>query len=420
MPVDIIVGLQWGDEGKGKIVDILAPSYQIVARYQGGPNAGHTLVINQKKFVFHTLPSGVVQPHAINVLGAGMVIDPVILRQEIEKLSEENIDIKGRLKISRNAHLILPTHRLLDRFYEFRKGENKIGSTLKGISPAYQDKYGRSGLVAGDILKNDFSRKYQLLKQLHLEILGDFENPEPDYEDKWLEAIEFLKNLEISDTELYLNRELAKGANVLAEGAQGALLDINFGSYPFVTSSNTISSGACVGLGIAPLYVRKIFGVFKAYATRVGEGPFITEQKNKDGEKLRDIGREYGSTTGRPRRCGWLDLVALNYAIIINGVTDLAITKSDVLDSHEYINICTQYKNQENQLIEYSDIPFTSKVSPVYQTFKGWQMDISNCHSLNELPAGFIEYINFIRDTLHSKISVISTGPDRNQTILLP
>ena len=418
MPLDIIVGLQLGDEGKGKIVDILAPDYKIVARYQGGPNAGHTLVINNKKFVFHTLPSGVVHSNMINVLGAGMVIDPVILKKEIDELQKQNISIEGRLKISRNAHLILPTHRLLDKFYEYEKGINKIGSTLKGISPAYQDKYSRSGIKTGEILKKDFKDQFQFLKKQHMNILGSVENDEPGYEEEWHNAINFLKTIGFSDTERYLNNELANGTNILAEGAQGTLLDINFGTFPFVTSSNTISSGACIGLGISPIYVKKIYGVFKAYTTRVGAGPFLTEQINAEGDKLRDIGMEYGSTTGRPRRCGWLDLVALKYAIMLNGINRLVITKSDVLSDLDEIKICTNYLNEKGLSVDYSDIDYCEQVTPEYQTFNSWKQDLRNFSTDTLLPTEFKSYINFIEKYLNLHISIISTGPDRNQTII--
>jgi adenylosuccinate synthase len=419
MPVDVIVGLQWGDEGKGKIVDILAPNYKIIARYQGGPNAGHTLVIKGKKYVFHTLPSGVIHENAINVLGSGMVIDPIVLKEEIEKLQKENISLEGRLLISKNLHLILPTHKLLDAWFEKLNESKKIGSTLKGIGPSYQDKYGRRGIRSRDIFSSRFDEKYKDLKEFHLNIMSSYDNDHlTEIENKWFEAVDYMKTLEIIDAEQYLNDELENGTFILAEGAQGTLLDVNFGSYPYVTSSNTISSSSCVGLGIAPQHIRYTYGVFKAYTTRVGEGPFLTEQINEIGKKLMETGFEYGSTTGRPRRCGWLDLVALKYACMLNGVNKLIITKSDVLNCIDTINICTDYQDQNGKNILFGDHEDLVNLKLKYQEFSSWTTDISSILDYNKLPETFKHYLEFIESKLGKKIDIVSVGPDRKQTIL--
>jgi len=420
MPVDILVGLQWGDEGKGKIVDILSPQYKYIARFQGGPNAGHTLVINDKKFVFHTLPSGVIQPETINVIGSGMVVNPITLKKEIETLYHENIDIDSRIIISQQSHLILPTHIFLDMFYEYLKGEKKVGSTLRGIGPTYQDKIARVGLRFIDVLSKDFERKYELLKERHLNIMQNYDfdnNLLISLEKEWFDAVEFLRKFNISDTEIILNNAISENQCILAEGAQGTLLDINFGTFPYVTSSSTLSSGCCTGLGIAPKNIRKVFGVFKAYTTRVGEGPFVTELKDKTGELLMTKGNEYGSTTGRPRRCGWLDLVGLKYAVMLNGATDLIITKSDVLSGIDELKACISYKNTAGEDLRYSD-QYLNTVIPEYRNIKSWSDDISKTTEYDHLPKEFQSFIAFIESEVLSTVKMISVGPERNQTII--
>jgi len=417
MSVDILVGLQWGDEGKGKIIDILCPSYDIIARFQGGPNAGHTLVIQGKKYVFHTLPSGIIHPNSLNVLGSGMVIDPVILKKEIDMVCAENINIDNRIIISRNAHLILPSHRMLDSIYEEHKGNKKIGSTLKGIGPSYQDKIARVGLRLGDIFNKNFKDDYKRIKQIHFNLLNEERRIQIEEEEsKWFEAIDFISSLKIINTEQYLNDQLTKGVKILAEGAQGTLLDINYGTYPYVTSSTTISAGACTGLGIPPTKIKHIYGVFKAYTTRVGEGPFITEQNNEIGQLLMKEGFEYGSTTGRERRCGWLDLVALQYAIIINGVNKLIITKSDVLSCLDTISICTKYVDSSDNEISYADHKEDSL--PFYRQFPGWKEKISGIDTYEKLPSELKAYLRYIETKLGKEIWMISTGADRNQTLI--
>ncbi len=421
MPVDILVGLQWGDEGKGKIVDILSPEYDIVARFQGGPNAGHTLVIGDNKFIFHTMPSGVIHEKTYNVLGPGMVINPVTFKEEAQVLENHQIDFKDRILISRNAHLILPSQIHLDKYYEWKKDENKVGSTLRGIGPAYQDKYGRTGLRMVDLLKPGFKEKYDLLKSWHFEITRNFDFDRGAFdqaEKEWFEALNFIRQFSIVDTEVYLNDELNADKNILAEGAQGTLLDINFGTYPYVTSSNTISSGCCVGLGIAPQQIRKVFGVFKAYTTRVGEGPFFTELHDETGKLLRDNGCEYGATTGRPRRCGWLDLVGLKQSIMLNGVTDLVITKADVLSGMPVIKACTEYLDEKGTKVNYSDHELT-KISPHYESLDSWEEDISEVKEYSGLPVKFKDYLSYIEQYTGVRISVISLGPKRRQTIRL-
>ncbi len=419
--MDVLVGAQWGDEGKGKIIDILSPKYKIVARFQGGPNAGHTLVINDKKFIFHTLPSGIIQPNTINILGSGMVINPVILREEIDLLKKENISYENRIYISQNAHLILPTHKLLDKYFEFLKKEKKIGSTLRGIGPTYQDKIARVGLRFADVISIDFKGKYISLKSKHLNVLNDFQYDTRQLtkdEEEWFEAIEFLRSFKITDTELYLNEQENKGTKILAEGAQGSLLDINFGTYPFVTSSNTLSSGACNGLGIPPQKIDRVFGVFKAYTTRVGEGPFATELFDEDGEKLRKNGHEFGSTTGRPRRCGWLDIPALNYTAMLNGVTDLIITKADVFCGFDKIKTCAGYQNINGIELSYPDIYNCTDIIPKHIEHHGWAKDVSSIKNFEELPLEFKNYISFIEENTQKRISIVSVGPERLQTIM--
>jgi adenylosuccinate synthase len=427
MKVDVLLGLQWGDEGKGKIVDVLTPHYDIIARFQGGPNAGHTLEFDGIKHVLHTIPSGIFHPDKINVIGNGVVIDPVILYKEIKKLSERNVDVTKNLLISRKAHLILPTHRLLDAANEAYKGNSKIGSTLKGIGPAYADKVSRNGLRIGDAEKNNFRNLYELLKEKHL---GLIENLHFDYskylidgylfdiyETKWFEAIEVIKTIQHIDSEIYIHSRLKENKAVLAEGAQGSLLDIDFGTYPFVTSSNTVCAGVCTGLGISPKEIGEVFGIFKAYCTRVGSGPFPTELFDETGEKLRKLGNEYGSTTGRPRRCGWMDLPALKYSIMLNGVSRLIMMKADVLGSFNKINICTHY-NYKGSKIDY--IPFEinpGELTLVYHEIKGWNKAIDNISEYNKLPDELKKYIDFIEKAVQVPVSFVSTGPDRTQTI---
>jgi adenylosuccinate synthase len=421
MAVDILLGLQWGDEGKGKIVDVFTQKYDIIARFQGGPNAGHTLEFDNRKHVLHTIPSGIFHEGSINVIGNGVVIDPIIFRKEIEKLKDTDSQVVKRLKISRKAHLILPTHRALDAASEHAKGKLKIGSTLKGIGPTYMDKTGRNGLRVGDAELADFTELYQALKQKHLDILShyDFEFPLASIEAEWLEAINFLKTIEFIDSEHFLNEQLRKGRNILAEGAQGSLLDIDFGTYPFVTSSTTTAAGACTGLGIAPGQIREVFGIFKAYSTRVGSGPFPTELFDEAGKLLGERGREFGSTTGRARRCGWLDLPALKYAITINGVTKLIMMKADVLSGFDEIKVCTAYRYQGKEI---THLPYKiddSLIEPIYRTMPGWHEDVTGVTTPAEFPENLRLYINWLEMELGIPISVVSLGPDRKQTIYL-
>lgn len=425
--IDVLLGLQWGDEGKGKIVDVLTPEYDIIARFQGGPNAGHTLEFNGIKHVLHTIPSGIFHENKINVIGNGVLIDLYIFNKEIDKLSERNIDASKNLKISKKAHLILPSHRLLDAVYEKAKGNSKIGSTLKGIGPAYTDRTARNGLRIGDTQRSDFSERYNYLKKLHFEIIKNHQSnaeeliienmPFSEYEEKWLSVINKLKNFDLIDSEYFINNALKNNQSILAEGAQGSLLDIDFGSYPYVTSSNTITAGVCTGLGVSPDKIGKVLGVFKAYCTRVGSGPFPTELFDKDGEKIRETGREFGSTTGRPRRCGWLDLPALNYAIMLNGVTELIVTKIDVLNSFEELKICKSY-NFKNNIIDF--IPFEAEESaliPNYEEISGWNSNINEIMTYNQFPEKLKNYITYIENNVNIPISIVSNGPDRTKTI---
>ncbi|GIV28783.1 MAG: adenylosuccinate synthetase [Bacteroidia bacterium] len=419
--VDVLLGLQWGDEGKGKLVDILSPSYDIIARFQGGPNAGHTLIFNGKKHVLHTIPSGIFREEIINLIGNGVVIDPVILMHEIQKIEAEGIEVKNRLILSKRAHLITPSHRWLDAASEAIKGKNKIGSTLKGIGPTYMDKTGRNGLRIGDIEQNNFKEKFDQLYQKHLQLLKFYNWTEIKEEQiqEWFKSIEFLKQLQIVDGEHYINDALSKGKKVLAEGAQGTLLDIDFGTYPFVTSSNTITAGACTGLGIAPNKIGSVYGIFKAYCTRVGSGPFPTELKDELGDSIRNVGKEFGSTTGRPRRVGWLDLPALKYAIQLDGVSELVMMKADVLSQLETIKVCTHY-HYNNHVIDYLPYDISAdNVTPIYQDLKGWQKDISECKSKRQLPKALLKYIDFIQENVGVKISYLSVGPDREQIVKL-
>jgi len=419
MKADVLLGLQWGDEGKGKIVDVLTPDYDIIARFQGGPNAGHTLEFNGIKHVLHTIPSGIFHPTAINIVGNGVVIDPVIFKKEIEALSKLGVDVKSKLLISKRAHLILPTHRLIDAASEAAKGKNKIGSTLKGIGPTYMDKTGRNGLRIGDIETNEFREKYDTLVEKHKQLLSfyNFEYNLAELEPDWFAAIEALKELQFVETEHYLNTAMQTGKRVLAEGAQGSLLDIDFGSYPFVTSSNTICAGACNGLGIAPNKIGNVIGIFKAYCTRVGSGPFPTELDNEVGEQIRKVGREFGATTGRPRRTGWLDIPALKYAVMINGVTELMMMKADILSEFENIEICTHY-NYNGQVIDY--LPYNidpNYLKPITTTVKGWNKDLTALDNKEAMPKELIDYVRFIEKAVNTPISIVSVGPDRKQTI---
>lgn len=419
MHVNILLGLQWGDEGKGKIVDYLADKYDVIARFQGGPNAGHTLVIDGVKTVLHTVPSGILKDRPVNVIGNGVVIDPVTLKKEIEQLSAKGIDINKRLFISKKAHLILPTHKILDAASEAAKGKEKIGSTLRGISPTYMDKTGRNGLRVGDVISSNFRTIYERIKEKHLHLLTiyNFEYSLEESEKTWFEAIEFLRSLNLIDSEYYLNDALSKGKTILAEGAQGTMLDIDFGTYPFVTSSNTITSGACNGLGIPPTKVKEVIGIAKAYATRVGSGPFPTELDNDMGERIRQIGGEFGATTGRPRRTGWIDLPALKYAVMINGVTQIAMTKSDVLNDFETIEACTEYEINGKKTTE---IPYDIcdvKINPVYHKLCGWKTDLRNFSSYDDLPETFLGYLQFIEEYLGTEVTMISTGPERERLL---
>lgn len=419
--VDILLGLQWGDEGKGKIVDVLTRQYDLIARFQGGPNAGHTLEFEGHKHVLHTIPSGIFHSEAMNVVGNGVVIDPVIFCREIEELKKIEPACVDRLVISRKAHLILPTHRLLDAASEQAKGKNKIGSTLKGIGPTYMDKTGRNGLRVGDIEMDDFNDRYNQLKEKHQRMLASFGADEvsKEMESGWMKAIEQMRGMQLLDSEEFVHSALENDQKILAEGAQGALLDIDFGTYPFVTSSTTTAAGACTGLGIAPNRIGKVFGIFKAYCTRVGSGPFPSELLDETGEMLREAGREFGSTTGRPRRCGWLDLPALRYAIKINGVTELIMMKADVLDTLDQIGVCTAYTYKGKKV---SHLPYRVEedwVQPIYEMLPGWKTELTGMTEKEALPAALTDYIKFIEEFVGIPVSMVSVGPDRTQTIRL-
>ena len=418
MKVDVILGLQWGDEGKGKVVDVLTPNYEIVARFQGGPNAGHTLEFEGQKYILKSIPSGIFQPGKINVIGNGVVIDPALFKQEVEALEASGHMLTDRLYISKKAHLILSTHRLLDAASEKAMGDAKIGTTGRGIGPTYTDKVSRSGLRVGDLFHN-FEEKYRQAVQRHKEKLqpSDWESVLPGLEEQWFAGIEKMKTFQIIESEHFINKHLAKGGRVLAEGAQGSMLDIDFGSYPFVTSSNTVCAGACTGLGIAPRMIGEVYGIFKAYCTRVGSGPFPTELFDEDGQQLRDQGREYGSVTGRPRRCGWIDLVALRYTVMLNGVTKLVMMKSDVLDNFDTIKACVAY-NIHGETTE--DLPFdiSEGIEPEYVELPGWKTNMSTMQSEDEFPEEFNNYISFLEEELGVPIAIVSLGPDRAQTII--
>jgi adenylosuccinate synthase len=419
--IDLLLGLQWGDEGKGKIVDVLTKKYDVIARFQGGPNAGHTLEFEGHKHVLHTIPSGIFHDGAVNLVGNGVVIDPVIFKKELQKLEPYKLNLTNRLLISRKAHIILPTHRLLDQASEAAKGSAKIGSTLKGIGPTYMDKTGRNGIRIGDIEAPDWKEKYRALTDKHLQMIEnykvsvDFDLAQLEHE--FFDAVETLKTLEFIDSEHYLEQQQRSGKRILAEGAQGSLLDIDFGTYPFVTSSNTTAAGACTGLGIAPNRIENVIGIFKAYTTRVGSGPFPTELFDADGETLGRVGNEFGATTGRARRCGWLDLVALKYAITVNGVTELNMMKADVLSGFETIKVCTHYK-YKGELTDHLPFDIDAKyVEPVYKTLKGWNADLTGLRSIDQLPKELERYIHYLEEALQVPITIVSVGPDRSQTL---
>ena len=422
MAVDLLLGLQWGDEGKGKIVDVLTKNYDIIARFQGGPNAGHTLIFDGNKHVLHTIPSGIFHKSALNVVGNGVVIDPVIFKKELENLDKHTIDYTSKLFISRKAHLILPTHRLLDAASETSKGKAKIGSTLKGIGPTYMDKTGRNGMRVGDLELDDWKKRYDALTEKHLKMLNffdvDIQFDLKELEREFIDGIEKLKTLKFIDSEEFLNTAIKEGKSILAEGAQGSLLDIDFGTYPFVTSSNTTAAGACTGLGIAPNKIGDVFGIFKAYTTRVGSGPFPTELFDKDGQTMAKVGNEFGATTGRPRRCGWLDLVALKYAVQVNGVTQLMMMKGDVLSGFDSLKVCTSYSYKGKKI---THLPYNiepENVTPIFTEFKGWESDLTKMTTNDELPQSLLDYISFIEKETEVPIKIISVGPDRKQTII--
>ncbi|TZF83748.1 adenylosuccinate synthase [Pedobacter sp. BS3] len=423
MAVDVLLGLQWGDEGKGKIVDVLSPEYDLIARFQGGPNAGHTLEFDGQKYVLNTIPSGIFNTKTMNLIGNGVVIDPIILKRELETLKKSGFDpvAAQKLVIARKAHLILPTHQLLDAASESKMGDGKIGSTLKGIGPTYMDKTGRNGLRVGDTMLPDFKERYDKLVSKHLSILSHY-GEVPDFSEKeqqLFEAIDYLKTIPQVDSEHFVNSYLKAGKTVLAEGAQGTMLDVDFGSYPFVTSSNTTTAGACTGLGIAPSAIGEVIGIFKAYCTRVGGGPFPTELHDETGEELRRVGHEFGATTGRPRRCGWIDLPALRYAIMLNGVTELVMTKADVLSGFDKIYACTHY-NHNGELIDYMPYDICSvKPEPVYEEIEGWNEDLTGIKSPDEIPAKLKSYVSYLETALGVPVKYLSVGPDRVQTLVL-
>ena len=421
MSLDVLLGLQWGDEGKGKVVDYLSNKYDLVARFQGGPNAGHTLEFDNKKHVLHQIPSGIFSKNSLNIIGNGVVLDPVIFKNEIEKIELKfGLKLFDNLFISNKVQLITPSHRFIDKILEKEKGDKKIGSTLRGIGPTYQDKIGRHGLRVGDIKYDSFKNKYERQKEMHSYLFKDINLQEFNSEEKqFFDSINFLKKFNLTDTEYLINKNLNKGKNVLAEGAQGTLLDIDFGSYPFVTSSNTTTAGACIGLGVSPKKVEKVYGVFKAYCTRVGKGPFPTELFDKEGEKIAKKGNEFGSTTGRARRCGWLDLLALKYALMLNGVTELFMMKADVLSGFDKVFLCTKYLFEGKEIDYFPSTIGDSTLEPIYESFDGWKNDISNCKEKSDFPKELINYIQFIENNLKIPIKLVSVGPDRNQTVLV-
>lgn len=424
MKVDVVLGLQWGDEGKGKVVDVLTPDYQVIARFQGGPNAGHSLHFGDQSHVLHTIPSGIFRDNAVNLIGNGVVIDPVILKQEIEKLEALGVDVVSKLQIAKKAHLILPTHRIIDAASEASKGKAKIGSTLKGIGPTYMDKTGRNGLRVGDILSPAFMERYEKLKNKHIELIAQYKDHyqyDPaqlaEYESQWFAGIENLRRFQLIEAEHAINHMVTDGKAILAEGAQGSLLDIDFGTYPFVTSSNTVCAGVCTGLGVAPGKIGEVYGIFKAYCTRVGSGPFPTELFDDEGESMCQIGKEYGATTGRKRRCGWLDIVALKYSVMINGVTQLIMMKSDVLNSFPKLKVATAYEICGKRVTEF---PYETneEITPIYEEFEGWNTDINDIRKYEEFPQAFKTYVEFIEKETGVPVKIISVGPDREETIL--
>ena len=419
--VDVLIGLQWGDEGKGKIVDFLAAKYDIIARFQGGPNAGHTLYVNGQKVVLHTIPSGVFHKDCLNLIGNGVVIDPVTLQKEIATIEALQPDLLHRLYVSHRAHLIIPTHRALDAASEASKGTSKIGSTLKGIGPAYMDKTGRNGLRAGDVLSKDFDKRYATLKEKHLQLLKSYDSI-PDYsawEEDFMQAVEKMRSLKIVNGEYWLDDAIKNGKRILAEGAQGSMLDIDFGTYPFVTSSNTITAGVCSGLGIAPSRVGEVYGISKAYCTRVGSGPFPTELEDATGEALRKAGAEFGATTGRPRRCGWIDLVALRYAVMLSGVTSIILTKADVLDGFDSLKAATAYLVDGEETKEMPYDLCGKEIAPVWEEFSGWDAPVAECKSVDDLPQSFKDYVHFVEQYLGTKIGYVSNGTGRDQLLQL-
>ena len=418
--VDVVLGLQWGDEGKGKVVDVLTPNYTVVARFQGGPNAGHSLHFGDKSFVLRTVPSGIFRDGSINIIGNGVVVDPISLTEELKNIAAQGIPVEKKLLISKKAHIILPTHRMLDAASEAAKGKSKIGSTLKGIGPTYMDKTGRNGLRFGDVLAEDFIDRYNRLKAKHVDMLSQYEGFEYDvteYEKTWMEGIEYLRKFEFIDSEHVVNKYIDEDVPILAEGAQGSLLDVDFGTYPFVTSSNTVCAGVCTGLGVAPTKIGDVYGIFKAYCTRVGSGPFPTELFDETGKELGRIGHEFGAVTGRPRRCGWLDLVALKYAVMVDGVTQLIMMKSDVMNDFDTIKVATAYR-VNGELVEHFPYEVNDSVEPVYTEFKGWKCDICKVRHYDDFPVEFKQYVEFIEQQTGVPVKIISVGPDRDETIV--
>ena len=418
--VDVVLGLQWGDEGKGKVVDVLTPNYTVVARFQGGPNAGHSLHFGDKSFVLRTVPSGIFRDGSINIIGNGVVVDPVSLTEELKNIAAQGIPVEKKLLISKKAHIILPTHRMLDAASEAAKGKSKIGSTLKGIGPTYMDKTGRNGLRFGDVLAEDFIDRYNRLKAKHVDMLSQYEGFEYDvteYEKTWMEGIEYLRKFEFIDSEHVVNKYIDEDVPILAEGAQGSLLDVDFGTYPFVTSSNTVCAGVCTGLGVAPTKIGDVYGIFKAYCTRVGSGPFPTELFDETGKELGRIGHEFGAVTGRPRRCGWLDLVALKYAVMVDGVTQLIMMKSDIMNDFDTIKVATAYR-VTGELVEHFPYEVNDSVEPVYTEFKGWKCDICKVRHYDDFPVEFKQYVEFIEQQTGVPVKIISVGPDRDETIV--
>ena len=418
--IDVVLGLQWGDEGKGKVVDVLTPNYKVIARFQGGPNAGHSLHFGDTSFVLRTVPSGIFREGSINIIGNGVVVDPVSLTEELTSIAAQGIDVKQKLFISKKAHIILPTHRMLDAASEAAKGKSKIGSTLKGIGPTYMDKTGRNGLRFGDVLAEDFIERYNRLKNKHVEMLSQYKGFEYDiteYEKTWFEGIEYLRGFRFIDSEHEVNNFINDDVAILAEGAQGSMLDVDFGTYPFVTSSNTVCAGVCTGLGVAPTKIGDVYGIFKAYCTRVGSGPFPTELFDETGKELARIGHEFGAVTGRPRRCGWLDLVALKYAVMVDGVTGLIMMKSDVMDDFDVVKVATAYK-VGGEIVDYLPYELNDEIEPVYTEFKGWKTPISGIRKYEDFPAEFKAYVEFIEEQTGVPVKIISVGPDREETII--